>query len=79
MSRSIYEVLRGRGIDLGGLIKEDHNDTNLDEYMSYVFAFMGFYFQFKLGFDMPFPFNLILWPLEFAEWFVRWSVTTSSL
>ena len=35
MSRSIYAVLLGRGIDLGGLIKEDHNDTNIDEIMSF--------------------------------------------
>eukprot|EP00980_Cylindrotheca_fusiformis_P009923 scaffold2195_cov132-Cylindrotheca_fusiformis.AAC.7 len=67
MSRTLFAELIERKIDLGGIIPEDHTKSNLDEYLSYIFAAMGFYFQFKMGFDMPFPFNLVLWPFEFAE------------
>jgi hypothetical protein len=77
MSRTVLAGLFERKIYLGGLITEDHSKTNFDEYLSYGFAFLGFVFQFKMGFDMPFPFNLILWPFEFAEWFIRWSITTN--
>lgn len=77
MSRTVYAELVERKIDLGGLVTEDHSKSHFDEYMSYAFAAMGFYFQFKMGFDMPFPFNLILWPFEFVEWFIRWSITTN--
>jgi len=76
ISRTVYDELLERKIDLGGLIVEDHSKTRFDEYMSYGFAFLGFYFQFRMGFSMPFPFNLILWPFEFAEWFIRYSITT---
>ncbi|CAJ1969530.1 unnamed protein product [Cylindrotheca closterium] len=77
ISRSIYDELLERKIDLGGLVTEKHTDTRFDEYMSYGFAAWGFYFQWRMGFGMPFPFNLILWPFEFAEWFIRWSITSA--
>lgn len=76
ISRSLYDELLERKIDLGGLVVADHSKTRFDEYMSYGFAFLGFYFQWRMGFGMPFPFNLILWPFEFAEWFIRWSITS---
>merc|ERR1711935_146512 len=76
ISRTVYDELLERKIDLGGLVVEKHAKTRFDEYMSYGFAFLGFYFQFRMGFSMPFPFNLILWPFEFAEQFLRWSITT---
>jgi hypothetical protein len=76
MSRVIYAELLERKIDLGGLVVENHAETRFDEYMSYGFAFLGFYNQWRMGFGMPFPFNLILWPFEFAEWFIRYSITT---
>jgi hypothetical protein len=46
-----------------------------DEVLSYGLAALGFYFQFSLNFDVPFPFNLLLWPLEFVEYYLRWSIT----
>ena len=75
MSRSLYQELVERKIDLGGLITVDHEDSNADEYLSYIFAFFGFYFQARFGFSMPFPFNILLLPVEMAEFFIRWSVT----
>lgn len=55
--------------------KKDHEDTNIDEIASYAFAGMGFYFQYNVGFSTPFPLNWVLWPMEIAEWWIRWSVT----
>jgi len=46
-----------------GMVPNKQEDTYVDEILSYIFAACGFYFQFKIGFDMPFPFNLLLWPL----------------
>lgn len=73
MARALYHVLVKRGYVSGS-----HEETSVDEILSYVFAAAGFYFQFKLAFDVPFPFNLLLWPLEFAEWRIRWTLTKVS-
>ena len=78
MARAVYEALPCRGITLGGLVKEDHKDTYLHELMSYVFAGLGFYFQFMLGFNVPFPFSILLWPVQLAESYMRWSITNAN-
>eukprot|EP00804_Cyclotella_cryptica_P018339 CCRYP_015459-RA/>CCRYP_015459-RA protein AED:0.02 eAED:0.02 QI:616/1/1/1/0.5/0.33/3/1871/173 len=54
---------------------KDHNDTRADEAASYIFAGAGFYFQYYVGFKAPFPLNLVLWPLDIAESYIRWSIT----
>ena len=28
------------------------------------------------GFDLPFPFNLIMFPFTMIEWYIRWSITS---
>ena len=76
MSRAAYQALIHRNIKLGGLIPEDHTKSDLDEYLSYVFAALGFYFQYKINFDMPFPFNILFWPFELTEYYIRWTVTS---
>lgn len=53
-----------------------HEDTSADEIASYVFAGLGFYFQVSMSFSTPFPLNIILWPVEMAEWYIRWAVTS---
>jgi len=73
MSRSTLYMLQKRGL----FQKKDHSETHVDEFLSYIFAACGFYFQFKLGFDVPYPFNLILFPFEIAEYYIRWSITSS--
>ena len=75
MARAAYFALIHRGITLGGLIPEDHTKSNVDEILSYVFAALGFYWQFSVGFDMPFPLNYLFWPFEVAEYYIRWRVT----
>mmetsp|Transcript_118674 Transcript_118674/g.343232 ORF Transcript_118674/g.343232 Transcript_118674/m.343232 type:complete len:332 (+) Transcript_118674:83-1078(+) len=78
MARASYQALVDRKIDLGGLLKPDHNDSMADEALSYIFAALGFVFQLSIGFKLPFPLNLILWPFSMGEWAVRWLITSSA-
>mmetsp|Transcript_130722 Transcript_130722/g.194786 ORF Transcript_130722/g.194786 Transcript_130722/m.194786 type:complete len:332 (+) Transcript_130722:93-1088(+) len=78
MARSAYEALLIRDIRLGGLIKDKHEDSYLDEVLSYAFAALGFSFQVMIGFKMPFPLNLLLWPFQVAEFALRWAITNNS-
>ena len=78
ISRAGYKGLLRHKISLGGLIVDNHEDTSVDEYASYVFAALGFLFQFAVGFNVPFPLNLFLWPFEMAEWMLRVGVMRAS-
>ena len=75
IARSFCNFCYFHKIELGGLIKENHEDTVLDETLSYVFAALGFYFQFMIGFKVPAPFNMILFPFGWVETWIRWSIT----
>jgi len=55
--------------------KKKHEDTNADEIASYAFAALGFYFQYYMRFSTPFPLNIILFPVELSEYYIRWAVT----
>lgn len=72
VTRSMLRILVRKGVRLGGLIPDRHEDTYIDEIGGYMVAAMGFYFQFRLGFDVPFPFNVLLLPFEAAESYLRW-------
>jgi len=74
-ARATMSILSQKGVKLGGLVPDNHLDTSADEYASYAFAAIGFYFQFKMGFSLPFPINILLFPLGWAEYYIRWSVT----
>lgn len=52
-----------------------HNETRADEVASYAFAALGFYFQYSLSFNAPFPLNIILFPVELTDYCIRWAVT----
>jgi ABC-type uncharacterized transport system permease subunit len=78
MARATYQALVHRNISLGGIIKQNHAESSVDEMLSYLFAGLGFYFQLKLGFNMPAPFSWLLWPFELAEYYMRWSITKAS-
>jgi len=78
LSRSGYEALRKRNIRLGGLIPDNINDTNFDEYAAYTFAAIGFLFQMKCGLNPPFPLNIILFPFKIGEWSLRYGMMKAS-
>jgi hypothetical protein len=75
IGHSFVHFCAHRGITLGGLIPPRHQDTMVDEVLSYIFAAMGFYFQLRLGFKLPFPLNLVLWPFGTADYYIRWAIT----
>jgi hypothetical protein len=75
MANAAYNACVHRKISLFGLIPDDPTKSVVDEGLSYIFAGLGFYTQFKLGFALPAPFNILLFPFEFAEYYIRWSIT----
>lgn len=75
MARATYQFCVYRKIHLFGLIPEDDSKSVVDEGLSYIFAGLGFYVQFRSGFSLPSPLNLLLWPLEVAEYYIRWTIT----
>ena len=77
ISRSLLKIAHRHGVTLNGLIPKDDKETYIDEALSYLMAFLGIWFQFKIKFDLPFPINLVLWPMEMGEYFIKWSITKS--
>ena len=76
-SRGILNFANARGLkSLGGMSLE-HDKTYLDELVGYAIATVGFYFQWHYGFAMPFPFSLVMLPLDAIEWYIRFSVSTA--
>lgn len=74
-ARALISILSRKGVSLNGFIPTNHEDTSKDEIMSYALAGVGFYFQFKYGFSLPFPFNFLFFPLGWAEYYIKWSIT----
>ena len=75
MARAVYDFCVHRNMKLGGLIPENHEDSNLDEMLSYAFAAMGVYLQVMNNFSVPFPLNIVLFPVKMAEYYRRWTIT----
>lgn len=48
-----------------------------DTIITWAFVLLGLMFQFTFSFGVPFPLNLITWPLHIVEWFIVWSVSAS--
>ncbi len=65
-SRAMLNYLNKRGVSsfsLGGKsVSLRHEDTYLDEAVGYLLAAVGFWVQLRLGFGMPFPLNVVMWP-----------------
>jgi hypothetical protein len=57
-----------------GKEKFDADNSWLDEIIGWPLAALGCYWQFMNNYALPFPFNLVLWPMALVEWFVRWEV-----
>lgn len=57
------------------LIDFDDKETYIDEIAGYCLAFFGFYFQLRMAFRLPFPLNVLLFPVTIAESFLTWAVS----
>lgn len=77
-SRGLLNWLNKRGVKRLGPFSLEHEHTYLDEAVGYCVAACGFYVQWHLGFAAPFPLNLVLLPLDALEWYIRYSVSTTS-
>jgi len=62
-----------------GLWSGSEEDTYADEVLGWALAAAGFYFQYTLGFAVPYPLNLVLWPFEMSESYIMWAVTSPSV
>lgn len=54
----------------------DPDDSIMDELIGWILAFQGFMFQINTGFTLPFPFNLIFFPLSVIEWYLRFQISS---
>lgn len=62
-----------------GFVDLHEDDTYLDEVVGYSLAAVGFAFQFFNGFQLPFPMNIIFFPLTVIEWYIRWCASPPPL
>ena len=53
----------------------NHEETVVDEVVGYAIAIIGLWFQLSLGFGLPFPLNIILFPFSILEYFLMWAVS----
>jgi hypothetical protein len=70
-SRNILHYL-----DAMNIIKINHEETYLDEAIGYGLAALGLFFQLSLGFAVPFPLNILLFPVTMVEYFLVWTVSS---
>jgi len=61
-----------------GYVHPSAHDEYLDEMLGFTIALLGFYTQWRWGFALPFPFNLVMLPFTGVEWYIRWSITSPS-
>lgn len=54
----------------------DHETTIIDEVVGYALAAVGLWFQLSMGFSLPFPLNILLFPFSLAEYFLMWVVNS---
>lgn len=55
-------------------IKSTANDTYVDEIVGYVLAALGFASQVGAGFRVPFPLNILFFPLTCVEYYLVWNI-----
>jgi len=68
---------KGLAAKLGGALPANVEDTQqLQRILGWALAALGFYVQYKFGFQVPFPLNILTWPLQVGESALQWAVTT---
>lgn len=61
-----------------GYLKVNVVDTHVDEIAGYFIAGVGLWFQLSMGFQLPFPLNVLLFPFTLLEWWFMWLVNTAN-
>ena len=75
MSRTMLSIMNKKKWTLGGILPADHHDTLIDEYLSYALVVVGVFFQVRNSFDVGFPWNIMVFPLDIMEYLLRWHIT----
>jgi len=60
----------------GYLTSFNTEDTHINELVGWSVAALGFCFQLSVGFSVPFPLSMFLWPVSIVEYFIVWSVSS---
>eukprot|EP01080_Neovahlkampfia_damariscottae_P011134 gene11134-3953_t len=58
-----------------GYFKFNEEESYLDEIIGWTVAAIGIYVQIRLGFSLPFPLNVLLFPFSFAENTIVWCIS----
>mmetsp|Transcript_13523 Transcript_13523/g.26629 ORF Transcript_13523/g.26629 Transcript_13523/m.26629 type:complete len:480 (+) Transcript_13523:55-1494(+) len=58
-----------------GYVSFNNEDSWIDEIAGWSVALLGFLFQLSVGFSVPFPLSMFLWPVSMVEYFIVWSVS----
>jgi len=58
-----------------GFVNWKDEDTYMDEAVGWAVAALGLLFQWTFRFSMPFPLNILLFPVTMLETFIIWSVS----
>merc|ERR1712032_689567 len=78
-ARHLMKYLREHNINPGNMIPENHEDTYIDEVVGWSLAGVGFMWQLTGGFSLPFPLNVLFFPLNIVEGIIQWSITSSTV
>jgi len=60
-----------------GIFAIDPEETMIDEVAGGLLAALGIWWQWSFNFSIPFPFDLLTWPLLLGENYLQWYVTHS--
>jgi len=80
-SRACLRMLHKKGWRLWGAIHPDDTKMAIDEVVGVLVAGLGLWSQIHVqmgrgfSFTVPFPFNLVTWPFDFAERWIQWQIT----
>jgi len=76
ISQALITILQQKSIITEEMLPKDLDSTQVDEVASYGIAALGVFVQVQMNFGVSFPLNLLLFPFEFAEYYIRWSITS---
>ena len=74
-SRGLMNYLNKKGFKKFFFLSLEGESSHVDEIVGYAIAALGVYVQWNLGFGMPFPVNIIMWPMDIVEWYIRVEIT----
>jgi len=78
ITQTLFLMCKKNGWNPMGILPDSLDNTLIDEIFGYAFAAFGVYVQFKFSFSVPFPLNLVMFPLDWFEYYLKWTITKAS-